>query len=576
MRNILVVLISFWCATSFAQERFSLSVNLVNSDAALLKSLTLPSDIKDSLTVYKEAEKLISQLQGKGFLLAEIKNISFEGMRVQLLINQNAQYKWVNLAAGNLPKDLKRAVGFKEESYQNASFDSKRLQQLFKLIIAHYENNGYPFANVSLDSIGIGKSAISASIKVRPYQKFVFDTIQIVGSAQISQKYLQSYLNIKEGSAYKESSIKQVENRLRELPFLQVVKNSEIEFSVEKAVVRVFVNKKNANQFDGVLGLQQNTSTNKSQLVGDLKLHLQNTLKVGEQLDFNYQGLAGQSQLLAINLSIPHVLNTSFGLSPRLYLYKQDSSFVNVDTKLGFNYLLKGNNTFQIFVENKSTSLVGVDAYQNATVLPSILDASTFFYGLGLTLEDLDYRFNPQKGYDFVINLAVGDKRIKRNSAIPEQLYSGIPLKSTSYSFFSQINYYKSLSKNLVLALGSQSAFLNGKYLLENELFRLGGQKSLRGFNEFSLLATSYIYGNAELRYLLAQNSFLFAFYNQAYLKRETSQLSYSDYPLGFGTGVNFETNIGILSVSYALGKQRNNPLNLRQGKIHFGITALF
>ena len=138
------------------------------------------------------------------------------------------------------------------------------------------------------------------------------------------------------------------------------------------------------------------------------------------------------------------------------------------------------------------------------------------------------------------------------------------------------MNYYKSLNKHTVLALTNQAAVLSGKYLLENELFRLGGQKSLRGFNELSLLATSYNYANVELRYLLAQNSFLFAFYNQGYLIYNVSQIKSTDYPLGFGTGVNFETTLGILSVSYALGKQKNNPLNLRQGKIHFGITALF
>src|SRR5690606_38133139 len=100
--------------------------------------------------------------------------------------------------------------------------------------------------------------------------------------------------------------------------------------------------------------------------------------------------------------------------------------------------------------------------------------------------------------------------------------------------------------------------------------------KSLKGFNELTLPATAYTYGNVELRYLLEQNSFLFAFYNQAFLQYKTSQLNYSDKPLGFGAGINSETALGILSISYALGKQRNIPLNLSQGKIHFGITALF
>ncbi|SOD20487.1 hypothetical protein [Pedobacter xixiisoli] len=576
MRFIIWLIFCFCGGSIFAQQGYRLKISLPDNFKSLSKDFELPKEIKDSLEVYKEADKLLSQLQFKGYLLAEITALDFQGKEVSLAIRPNQLYQWVKLSSGNLPSAVKQSVGFRERNYERVNFDVEGLTQLFKILLTHYENNGYPFASVSLQQIEIDTGAISARIEVKPNQKILFDTLQVVGTAQIAQKYLQSYLNTKSGMLYSEKAISQIENRLRELPFLEVVKPTEIVFSTEKASARIFINKKNANQFDGILGLQQNGSSGKTQLVGNLKLHLQNAFKRGEQLNFNYQGLAQQSQLLDIKAAFPHVLNTDFGLSPSLYLYKQDSSFLNVDTKLGFNYLLKGNNTFQFFIENRSTSLSSVEAYENATILPAILDASTTFYGLGLNIENLDYRYNPQKGYSISFDAAVGSKKIKRNAAIPENLYQGIPLSSTSYRWFSQINYYVPLAKQLVFTASNQTAFLSGKYLLDNEVFRIGGQRSLRGFNELSILATGYTIGNAEIRYLLEQNSFLFAFYNQAYLQHKTAKLDYADFPLGFGAGVNFETNLGILSVSYALGKQKNNPLNLRQGKIHFGITALF
>ena len=39
---------------------------------------------------------------------------------------------------------------------------------------------------------------------------------------------------------------------------------------------------------------------------------------------------------------------------------------------------------------------------------------------------------------------------------------------------------------------------------------------------------------------------------------------------------LNFETKAGILTLNYALGNQFNNGFDLRNGKIHFGLTALF
>lgn len=566
-----------YSAKSFAQQSYGLVVEIEEAEKSVLKKISYPSEVADSLAVYKEAESIISQLQFNGYLLAEIVSLTYHNKQARLVVKPNQLYKWVSLSAGNLPVSAKSSVGFKEKSYQREIFDVNRLQALFASLLNYYENTGYPFANLSLDSILIHADAqISASVKAVPHQRFVFDSIHVVGSGQIAQKYIQSYLNIKQGMPYAEYSVAQVTNRLRELPFLEMVKPVEVSFSNEKALVHLYVNKKQANQFDGIMGLQQNGANNKVQLVGNLRLFLQNAFKRGERLDFNYQGFGQRSQLLDIKVNVPHVLNTDFGISPSIYLYKQDTSFLNVNTKLGFDYLLKGNNTFQFYIENRATSLLAVDAYKSATILPPILDAATIFYGLGLNMEHLDYRYNPQKGYTVNLNFAVGAKKIKRNSAIPEHLYTGVPLSSTSYLLRGGARFYRPLGKQLVLALGNETAFLNGRHLLESEVFRLGGQNSLRGFNELSLLATTYSYGNAELRYLIEQNSFLFLFYNQAYMQYKTAQVNYVDYPLGLGAGINFETNLGVLSISYALGKQKNNPLNLRQGKIHFGIAALF
>jgi len=47
-------------------------------------------------------------------------------------------------------------------------------------------------------------------------------------------------------------------------------------------------------------------------------------------------------------------------------------------------------------------------------------------------------------------------------------------------------------------------------------------------------------------------------------------------YPFGFGAGFTFQTKAGLLSLSYAMGKQKNIPLDLQKGKIHFGITSYF
>ena len=58
--------------------------------------------------------------------------------------------------------------------------------------------------------------------------------------------------------------------------------------------------------------------------------------------------------------------------------------------------------------------------------------------------------------------------------------------------------------------------------------------------------------------------------------KNKSRNKNIHDTPYGFGTGITFETKLGIMSVSYALGKEFDNPIYFRNGKIHFGIINYF
>ena len=558
-----------------AQKSFQLKVRFEPENELLLKAVKYKTTLSDSISIYREAEKLVSQLQFKGYLLSEITMINVNTKSAEIVINPNKRYKLVSLAQGNLAPEVAQAVGFKQNSFAQTDFNIERLNQLFENLLVYFDNKGFPFANISLDSIKLDQEEVSAQLKVQKNQKFTYDSLQIVGNATVSASYLQTYLNIKNGEDYHEADIVKIESRLKELPYVNFLRSPEIAFMDDKVAVSVFINKKNANQFDGILGLLPDQA-GKYQLTGNLKLRLQNAFKVGELINFNYQSLPQKGQLLELLTAVPNVFNSSFSINGGINLLKQDTSFLNVDTKLGFSYLFSGQNALQFFVDHHSTSLVDVSNYKNATQLPPILDANTTFYGLGIVMERLDYRFNPQKGYAVTAAVSVGRKKIETNSAIPINLYQNVALRSNTYRFEGKFNYYIPLGKQTVLALSNETGILNNGFLINNELFRIGGQRSLRGFNELSILANAYSFFNIETRYLLEQNSFLFAFYNQAYIQQKTPTVDYKDFPLGFGTGINFETSIGIVSISYALGKQKNNPLNLRQGKIHFGIVALF
>src|SRR5690606_4431434 len=115
-----------------------------------------------------------------------------------------------------------------------------------------------------------------------PAERIIIDTIRMVGSARVSEGFISSYLGIKKQEPYQEQKIQLIDKRIKELPFLKQVRKPEVEFLSDKARLTLFLNKENANQFDGLIGFLPNQITGKLQLTGDFRLRLQNALKQGE------------------------------------------------------------------------------------------------------------------------------------------------------------------------------------------------------------------------------------------------------------------------------------------------------
>ena len=111
-----------------------------------------------------------------------------------------------------------------------------------------------------------------------------------------------------------------------------------------------------------------------------------------------------------------------------------------------------------------------------------------------------------------------------------------------------------------------------------NELYRFGGNKTLRGFNEQSLFASSISIYTMEFRYLLTENSFIRVFGNTAWYmdKSDRQGRISSDTPYGFGGGLNLDTGNGIFNISVALGKSKYNPIDFKNAKVHFGLINYF
>ena len=317
---------------------------------------------------------------------------------------------------------------------------------------------------------------------------------------------------------------------------------------------------------NGTIGLQPNPITNRVGLAGDVNLKLLNVLKRGESAILNWRSIQSATQSMNIKINYPFLFRSPFGIDAQLQLYKKDSTFLELKSTLGIQYFLKGGNYLKAFYQNyASNTLSGAGGNPNFNNLSNV---SSNAYGLSLLNRQLDYIPNPSKGYTFFLEGSIGSRKSKISDT------SSI-VKSTVFRINFTTEWFMPITRRNIIRFAAVNEFYYAPVIYQNELYRFGGQNSLRGFNEDELFASARSVITLEYRFLLDRNSNVFVFYDQAYSENSATKYS-KDQPFGFGTGLSFGTNLGIFSVSYALGSQMQNPILLKNGKIHFGYIAYF
>ncbi len=542
------------------------------------------SALTDTSTQHKSAKAaqaklktLITTLHGKAYLSATIDSIWGDSTYTSALLRTGKPYKWAFLSNGNVDDGWLGKTGFRERVYKNRPFDFREVQRVEDAIIQQAENNGYPFAAIRLDSLLAVNGTLSASLMIDLNQLYTIDSLSIRGKSKIKVGYMKNYLGIKPGNLYDESRINRISTRIRELPFAKEYAPALAKFYEKNAVIVLFLEEKKASQFDGILGiLPDNNKPGKVLLTGELNLRLQNAFGRGELIDLRWRKLQVQTQDLKVNLAYPYLFASPFGVEYKLDLYKRDTTFLNVNNHLAIQYMLAGGNFYKVYIENRSSSLLSTKGLENITKLPENADTKLILYGMGVKFDKVDYRLNPRKGFKIAFNGGAGNKNIKKNSALKPELYDSLLLKSLQINTDINLEYYIPLGNRHVIKTRMQGATMYNKQLFQNELYRIGGLKTLRGFDEESIFVSSYGIGTLEYRFLLETNSFFYGFIDAAWWERKIPGRYLRDTPYGFGAGISFETRLGIFTLNYALGSQFGKLAQFRAAKIHFGIVSMF
>lgn len=555
---------------AFAQVKFDLHIIPVTGE--IPKDISKYSQFKTLNERYQALQEFQSVMYKRGYLAFSIDSILESGTKQFAYISTGSSFKWAALGKGNLDGDVLGSIKFKDKLFYNRDINPRQVSTLFESILTHCENNGYPFAQVKFDSIVYSAEGITAVLNLDKNRLVTIDSVLVKGSNKTIPSYFHQYLGLKPGMLYDESAIRLSETRIKELPFATAFRPTEVIFTEKSTKIQLYLNHKKASRFDGIIGFQPNEETGKISFTGDVKLNVKNGFKQGETIVLNWRRLQTATQDLLVEFRYPYLFKTPFGADLSFSLYRRDTSFVQIKGNFGVVYQLAGGDYIKIFAQPQQSNVLS-KVFTPSNGLASV-DLTMF--GLEFQKSRYNYRFNPVQGYGVLINGAFGNKKIRKNPEFPESFYEDVELTSVQWTASINANFFVPISKRNTIMIAGKGAMLQNESMFINELYRIGGMSTIRGFDEESIFASSYGILTLEYRFLLEQNSNLFAFAEGAWYETNTTQSFVTDTPIGFGAGMSFETKAGIFSLTYALGKQFDNPIQLRNGKIHFGFSNFF
>ncbi len=546
----------------------------------------------DSSSAVNILRGALKQLHAQTYLEASFDSILIFQKNIIAYLHIGKPYKWASLRNGNVNTDYLSQVGYRERLFENKPFSAKEIADIEEKLLNFAEDTGFPFAQVWLDSINIENAAVSAALMMKTGVPFRFDSIALSGFVKISSHFLENYLDVKKGSLFNRTKVLKMAARLAELPYLTVRKPPTVRFTEGgHAVVNLLLDNRKASRWDFLVGVQPTTQLDGSQKFGitfNGTADFQNLFGVGERIYASFENLRPQSPRLNIKASYPYILNLPYGFEGAFDLYKRDSTYIETHANAGVQYLLGGSDYLKLFWQNYRANnlIINRSQIEQTRRLPSTLDVSTNTIGLEFMKQQLDYRFNPRRGWAILLRGGAGIRKVRPNSDILDikdptfdfkTLYDTVTLKSFQYRLDNKTEFYLPVLKRSVVKLAVTSGWLfTSSPISQNEQYRIGGNRLLRGFDEESIFATKYAVGTLEYRLLIGRNSYLYTFGDIGYIENKTRTTQKTDTPLGFGAGITFETNVGLFGVTLAVGQQQGNPVDFRNVKTHFGYVSLF
>jgi outer membrane protein insertion porin family len=508
------------------------------------------------------AELIISNDSTKFNIILEIdegdpvlvNNIFIDGIDTTLNISIVKQFDY-----------LKRQIFIKQEFEYN-------IEQLLTV----FENSGYPFAKILISSVSVFRDSINEENLSDIYLKIVsgevnkIDRVEIQGNTSTKDYVIIRELRIESGEFYVQNRIEEFPKRLNRLRFFDPVRIPQFYINSKKeGVLLVEVKEKNTNNFDGIIGyIPPGKDESSGYITGLVNISLRNLFGTGRAAAIKWNKYNRNSQELDLKYLEPWFLSFPLNINLGLYQRIQDTTYVQRKLEGSLEYLATEDISASVIIASESV-------VPTVRVVPvfTVYSSSYITTGANLKIDTRDDPYSPTEGLLFINSYSFSRKTI---NGPPEYFTPNLNTAVDLQRFASSFYFFHEIFLRQIIAIGVNARELRGSTFENSDLYKLGGTNSLRGYREEQFLGSRIFWSNLEYRALLTRRSYGFLFFDTGYYLRpeepERNIPKSEEFLYGFGLGLNLETALGVLRVSYALGEGDT----FSDGKIHFGVLNEF
>lgn len=525
-------------------------------ETAILNSIKYQKEHPSVSSVKASVDSVANALEAYGFLNVAMDTVIKSDSLYKISIQLRDRIDRVRIHFSNTnihARDLFRISNKISDDTFEVSIEA--LPAALTDISRIYESRGRVFTKVRLKNIAVRQDIIEADLEVRQTGERYLDKIIVKGYPEFPRKFLSNYLDLKTTTIFNEQVLKKISDGIDQLIFVEEVSPSEVLFTNDSTIVYLNLTRKQASSFDGLIGFQSKETGKGLSFNGHLDVSLNNLFNSGESLKVFWKNNGNERQLFKLAVDLPYFLDTKFSPEFELSIQKQDSSFVNMSGKYLVDYSLSPLSSIGVFMQNEKSTTLGDN-------LSAINVFQSLFLGLRYNLVKNKSGLLFPTVFGFQTELSSGKRKIQS-------------AKTNQYRIFLNLEYLLPLNKrNYFYFRNETNSLISRDSILVNELYRIGGATSIRGFNEDSILASSLNITNFEYRYSTNNSSYFYTITDLGFVKNEVDGLTETIFSLGLGYA--FKTNFSKIDLSYALGKYTDSPFDIQNSRFHIKIVSSF